>query len=103
MKITNEKPEGRSVPKSRYHETFSKLTRENNCISGLEDVRMCNKIAQALEAWAERNIGEGCRVTTTKSQKVDKKPRIWLWWPMQPNTKADKPIDDGKPKTKWVK
>ena len=98
MKITAEKPTGRSATKSRYHDVFSKLTQESNCIAGLDDEKECNKIAQALENWAKKNIGKGCRVTTQKSHPNDGKPRIWLWWPMQPNTKADE-----KPMTKWVK
>lgn len=103
MKITAEKPTGRSYQKSRYHETFSKLTPESNCIAGLDNEKECNKIAQALENWAKKQIGAGIRVTTTKAHPSDKKPRIWLWWPMQANTKADNAVDDGKPKTKWVK
>lgn len=98
MKITSEKPSGRSIQKSRYEEAFVQLTPEKNCISGLVDEKDANKIAQALENWAKKNIGTGIRVTTTKSHASDKKPRVWLWWPKQPNTKAD-----DKPKTKWVK
>ena len=89
MKITNDKPAGRSASKSRYDDIFTKLTQEKNCIAGLTDAKDCNKVAHALENWAKKNIGQGCRVTTCGKYPTDQKPRIWLWWPMQPNTKAE--------------
>ena len=80
MKITNDKPEGRSVTQSRYHDTFVQLTPDRNCIV-CEDAKEVNRIAQALENWAKKHAPKGCKVITQVRYKTDGKPRCWLVWP----------------------
>ena len=80
MKITNDKPEGRSSVRSRYHDTFSQLTPDNNCLV-CDDWKEANRVGQALENWAKKNSPKGCKVVTQKSYKTDGKPRCWLVWP----------------------
>ena len=79
MKITNDKPTGKTVQSSRYQSLFAQLTPEKNCIV-FEDIKEMSKVSQALDAWAQRHV-KGGKVTTTKSYPVDGKPRCWLTWP----------------------
>ena len=39
------------------------------------------KVAQALDGWIKRQKLVGAKVKTTKSYKLDKKPRCWLVYP----------------------
>ena len=39
------------------------------------------KVAQALDGWIRRQKLIGAKVKTTKSYKLDKKPRCWLVFP----------------------
>lgn len=80
MKITNDKPTGKSTQSSIYHELFSQLTPENNCIV-FDDMQALGRVSQALDAWAKRYIRLNTRIVTTKSFPADGKPRCWLIWP----------------------
>ena len=84
MKITNDKPVGKSAQMSRYAQLFAQLTPEQNCIV-FDDQKEMERVSQALDAWAQRNI-KGAKVTTTKRYPADGKPRCWLIYPHQPKT-----------------
>lgn len=85
MKITSDKPAGKVAQTSRYHEAFSKLTPEKNCIV-CDDMKEMGRVSQALEGWAKKNIGKDVKVVTTKRYPSDGKPRCWLIWTEAPKT-----------------
>ena len=80
MKITSDKPTGKVAQMSRYHDTFVKLTPEQNCIV-LDDEKELGRVSQALEAWGKKHLGKAAKVNTTKRYPKDGKPRCWLIWP----------------------
>ena len=84
MKITNDKPVGRSAQASRYHSTFVQLSPEKNCIV-FDDQKQMESTSQALETWVKKHVPGG-KVTTTKRYPADGKPRCWLIYPHQPKT-----------------
>ena len=63
-----------------YDSIFEKLTEQNNCIV-FQDFQTMEKVAQALDGWIKRKKLQGAKVKTTKSYKLDKKPRCWLVYP----------------------
>ena len=72
--------QGNAQP-GQYDSLFQQLTPENNCII-LNDQKEANKLAQALEDWAKKRKMIGMKVRTTKAYPTDKKPRIWLIYPL---------------------
>ena len=80
MKITSDKPSGKAAMASTYHDLFSQLTHENNCIV-FETKKEMDKVSQALDNWSKKHIHKDCLVRTTKAHIPDGKPRCWLIWP----------------------
>ena len=82
FEITNDPVEqyaGRGNP-GMHDQIFEKLTEQNNCIV-FQDFQTMEKVAQALDGWIKRQKLIGAKVKTTKSYKLDKKPRCWLVYP----------------------
>lgn len=79
VEITSDKPEGRAVQKSMYHELFSKLTRERNCLK-FTDKREMRTTESALKTWAKRHVPSST-ILTTVAHSSDGLPRIWLMFP----------------------
>ena len=80
IRITSDKPVGRTATRSRYEDLFRQLTPEANCLV-FDDWKACNRVAQALETWSRRHIHKDCRVISTKAYPADGKPRCWLAYP----------------------
>jgi len=85
MKITSDKITGKAAQTSVYHQLFSQLKPEANCIV-FDTVAEMNRVSQALEGWARKHVGKGCRIVTTKRHPSDGKPRCWLIYPEDPKT-----------------
>lgn len=82
MKITNDPMLGRPAAQSQYDAIFAKLTPEANCLV-CEDWKEANRVSQALDSWAKKNIDKACKVRSTRRYKADGLPRVWLIWPEQ--------------------
>jgi len=85
MKITNDPIMGRAAKLGQYEALFQQLSPKANCIVS-DDYKEIDRVAQALEGWAKKHV-PGAKVRTTKAYPVDGKPRCWLVYPEQPNTK----------------
>ena len=108
VELTSDKPEGRAVQKSMYHELFSKLTRERNCLK-FTDKREMRTTESALKTWAKRHVPGGT-VLTTVAHSSDGLPRIWLMfqsvstaWKPTPTTFADTEVKPDTGKRKYAK
>jgi hypothetical protein len=84
MKITSDKPLGRSVQSSLYEDVFQQLNPVSNCIV-LDTPKETNKVALALNAWAKKH-SPGTKVISTKKYQKDGKPRVWLIYPDAPKS-----------------
>jgi hypothetical protein len=85
MKITDDKPAGRTAARSQYHEVFAQLTPEKNCLK-FDTFKEMSRVAQSLEDWAHKYVDKGCKVITTRAHPKDGLPRCWLIWPTAPKT-----------------
>ena len=82
MKITSDPILGKAAQSSQYHELFSKLTPESNCIV-FDTKKEMDKVSQALDGWALKHVHPKAKVKTTSRHPTDGKPRCWLIWPAE--------------------
>lgn len=80
MKITTDPITGKAAQSSRYAEVFSQLTPERNCLV-FDTKKEMDKVSQALDGWAQKNVGKGAKVKTTARYSADGLPRCWLVFP----------------------
>ena len=80
MKITSDPILGKAAQSSQYHEIFSQLTPESNCIV-FETTKEMYKVYQSLYIWSKKHIHPKVKVKTTSYHRTDGKPRCWLIWP----------------------